>query len=207
MDLEYFYQIMQLFGVLLGLIGIYFVFTIQSLDTSINSYRNNLIKSIALYHAIIDKVQCQENKAKVIDDANCIKDELCKLNLPERIYYHSFLVDGSTDDDLEKWVKIIIDEKKLDGKMPKDKLPYEYLSETLHIWKNLKEDKKKRIQSMKYPIISMVVVILVALSIITNNSFEPVPSFMSIVILFFIVFVFLNLIFISYYILINLPHE
>lgn len=85
---------MQLFGVLLGLIGIYFVFTIQSLDTSISSYRNNLIKSIALCRAVKDKVQCKENKAKGIDD------ERCKLNLHELVYYHSFVVDGSKDDDL-----------------------------------------------------------------------------------------------------------
>lgn len=109
-------------------------------------------------------------------------------------------------------MKTIIDSKELEDKLPKDKLPKEYLSETLDKWKNLKEDKKKRIKSMRYPIISTVGVILFALSIITSNSFELVNDnlkalLISIVIFFFIVFAFLNLIFLSIYILRNLPHE
>lgn len=47
MNLDFFYNLIQLFGVLLGLMAVFIVFNIQSLDTRINEYRNIIVTIIA----------------------------------------------------------------------------------------------------------------------------------------------------------------
>lgn len=205
MKLEYFYNSIQLFGVLLGLIGIYIVFKIQSLDARISSYRNNLLISIAIYKAAKDKVQCEEDKAKGIDD------EHCKMTYVELVFYRFLVVNGSMDYDLKNQAEKIIDDKESFGKTIGN-LPKEYLSGTLGKWIDRKKEKEKIISSIKFPIMLMAGIILFGLFIIINNSFEPVNSiskvsFISIVILLFIGITFLSIIYLSIYILKNLPHE
>lgn len=196
MNLEYFFNLIQLFGVLLGLIGLFIVFKIQSLDTRINTYRNNIVTSIAQYEAV---------KARSGNDKRTERyyDELVSHYY---LIYNSFLNDpllgelSRVINELEAQTKTQIGEPKTQS--VKLRLCLIGIRDK---WNDLKSKKTHTISSIKYPIIISTGIILFGLVISTYYSFELVSnisdvSLISLLIFIFILFAFSSLIYISRYI-------
>lgn len=192
MNLEYFYNSIQLFGVLLGLTGVFIAFKIQSLDTSISSYRNNLVTAIAQYEAVKTIAHCEENKIK--------KDESCNKTYDELVRHFLVIFNGGTDEDLQEKVEKIKVEKDSIGNFPK-----KYLSFALDRWVEENRKKIKIKSSVRCPVFLSGIVILLGLSIVTYNSFKLVNyiseiSFMSGIVFIFIIWTFVSIVYMIKYI-------
>lgn len=156
MSLEYFYNLIQLFGVLLGLVGVFIVFKIQSLDANIHTYRNNLITSIAQYEA---------GKSKHAPDKRAEKE------YDELVSHYYLVYNGHTDETLKTHVDRIINELndtiQMQTWQSKEESTYkrEYFRYALSKWDEGKSKKNKFKYSIKYSIFLPVVTILLGLSI------------------------------------------
>ncbi len=185
MKVEYIYNIIQLFGVLLGTIGIFIIFKVQNLDTRINADRKNIVTSIAQYEAEAELTQ-QENPRTY-----------------DQLVAHKFLIwDASLDKDLLKKINEVIRKSEAQGRM----LPMSYLITIRDKWNDLREMRTNIIISIKYPIIISAVIIISGLIIAINDNFEfvnniPIDKIVQLVILIiFMEIAFFGIIYISKYI-------
>lgn len=194
MNLEYFFNLIQLFCVLLGLIGVFIIFKVQSLDTRINGCRNNIVTSIAQHEAVKDDYSEEEPNKKPRDKSVA----------------HNFLIyNASSDDSLLKNLNYMIGELEIEQTPPDRKNQKNgeilYLKSVRDKWNNLRKKRTKIISSIKDPIIISTAIILYGLSISTYYSFESINNISDISstplsIIVFIVLAFLSIIYISRYI-------
>jgi len=196
MNLEYFYNLIQLFGALLGLMAVFIVFNIQSLDTRINEYRNIIVTIIAHHRA-----------EKNTDPLN----QGTEMPFNERLSYYFFIYNTYLVEPLFGEIIIVINEMDADIKTLTVKPAAEktqlklFLDGTRDKWINLANRKVDTIASIKYPIIVSSGIILYGLLITTYYNFELVNnisniSLISLIIALFILFAFYGLICISKYI-------
>ena len=196
MNLEYFYNVIQLFGVLLGLIGVFIVFKIQSLDTHINAYRNNIVTAIAQYEA---------EKHRSTDNGRSERTY-------DQLVSHYFLIYNSfLNDPLLGELSRVINELQaeidtLTGELKDQKNRVRlYLIGIRNEWNDLRKKRIDTHSSIKKPIIISAGIILYGLFISIYYSFELVNSIsdislMSLLISIFIVLTLSGLIYISKYI-------
>jgi len=196
MNVEFFFNLIQLFGVLLGLIGVFIVFKIQSLDTRIKDYRNNIVTSIAQHEA---------GKAGSCNDLRSEKsyDELVSHYF---LIYNSFLNDPLLGE-LSRAINELESQTKTQTGEPKAQSVAVrlYLMGIRDKWNNLRSKKIDTISSIRCPITVSTGIILFGLVISTYYSFELVSnisdvSLISLLTFIFILFAFSGLIYISRYI-------
>lgn len=196
MNIEYFHNLIQLFGVLLGLMAVFIVFNIQSLDARINEYRNIIVTIIA-HHEV----------GKNIDPSN----QPTQMFFNERISYFLLIYNTYLDSPLFAQIIKVINEmdseiRTLTGEPAAQKTQLKlFLGDIKDKWINLVNRKKDTMASIKYPIIVSSGIILYGLLISTYYNFELVNSIssvslISLAIAVFIVLSFLSLIYISIYI-------
>lgn len=203
MNLEYFYQLIQLFGILLGTIGIFIVFKLQHLDTSINACRNLIVTTIALYKGEKDKSTYDLGK----EGKEPLYDRLVHYNIllfkvaPDK----SLLWELNNEiKEFEDKVKTQNNESEDINEIKKNVLPHLY--EIIKRWNDSKGEKTKYLSTFKYPILVCAWMVLFGLSIVTYYSFElvnyiSVVSFMPWVIFIFIILAFGSIVYITKYII------
>lgn len=135
MNIEYFYNLIQLFGVLLGLMAVFIVFNIQSLDTRINEYRNIIVTIIA-HHEV----------EKNIDPSN----QPTQTFFNERISYFLLIYNTYLDSPLFAQINRVITEMQSqigtqtgESVTEKTRLML-FLSDIRDKWINLVNKKKKQ---------------------------------------------------------------
>jgi hypothetical protein len=196
MNLEYFYNLIQLFGVLLGLIGVFIVFRIQNLDTRIDTYRKIIVTSIAQYEALHPSDPMNQSSA---------------LSYNERVSHYFLIYNSYLNDPLLSKINTVITEldtliRSQTGLLAAQNTQFKlFLLGVRDEWNNLRKKKIDAVASIKYPIIISAGIILFGLSITTYYTFELVNnisaiSLISVSIFIFIVLAFLSLIYISKYI-------
>ncbi len=160
MNLEYFYQLIQLFGVLLGLIGVFIIFKIENLDKRINENRNRIVTIIATHKFEKDpEEEHYENKS---------------------IFDNFLIYNGVPEDVLIKTLNYMIREKETE-QIPSDHKEQNnreilFLQRNREEYNNLRNKRIKTFSSIKTPILVCACMILFGLSIVTYYNFESINS-------------------------------
>lgn len=194
MNLEYFFNLIQLFGVLLGLIGVFIIFKVQSLDTRINGCRNIIVSSIVQHKAVKDDYSEEETNKKP-----------CDKSVAHNFLIYNALSDDSLLENLNYMIKELKSEQTPSDRKEQKYREISYLEHVRDKWNNLRKKRTEIISSIKEPIIISTVIILYGLSISTYYSFESINNISDVSstplsIIVFILFAFLSIIYISRYI-------